>query len=260
MPLCLPTSVRSPSLEPPESSLPHPLPSTRKPERRRDPPGSLRRPRPPRRPCSAPGRSRVRSSRTIAATALNSGSSRLGFHRGDRSHGRVAPADAHPAGVAGHLRPERGPSAVVATCLPRRRRRPGHLDVAGPPSSVFAIPAGLGDIAVGVAEPRLTRRVQAGHARRATTWFNIFGLADLVTAMALGGLTAYGIVHVSPANSALSQLPLALIPTVGVPTLLALHILTLRRLPGARPSVSPPPGSATPEASSRTAAGAMGAG
>lgn len=157
-----------------------------------------------------------------------------------------------------------GPNAVRLLSWPHAFRVAGVALVIsmwlGHLPALFAIPAGLGDIAVGVAEPRLTRRVQAGHARRATMWFNIFGLADLVTAMALGGLTAYGIVHVSPANSALSQLPLALIPTVGVPTLLAVHILTLRRLPGARPSVSPPPGSATPEASSRTAAGAMGAG
>jgi hypothetical protein len=61
-------------------------------------------------------------------------------------------------------------------------------------------------------------------------WFNIFGILDLVIAMTLGGLTAYGIVHVSPVNSALSVLPLALIPTVGVPMLFVLHILTLRRL------------------------------
>jgi hypothetical protein len=103
----------------------------------------------------------------------------------------------------------------------------GHLP------ALFAIPAGLGDVAVGAAEPLLTRRVRAGHARRATLWFTVLGLADLVTAMALGGLTAYGVVHVSPSHSALSQLPLALVPTVGVPTLLALHLLTLRRLPAA---------------------------
>lgn len=103
----------------------------------------------------------------------------------------------------------------------------GHLP------ALFAIPAGVGDIAVGVAEPLLARRIKAGQARRSTWWFNVFGIADLVTAMVLGGLTAYGIVHVSPANSALSRLPLALIPTVGVPTLFALHILTLRRLPRA---------------------------
>ena len=105
--------------------------------------------------------------------------------------------------------------------------RLGHLPAR------FAIPAGLGDIAVGVAEALLMLRIKGGgHARSVTLWFNLFGIADLVAAMALGGLTAYGIVHASPANGALSQLPLALIPTVGVPTLLALHILTLRRLPG----------------------------
>lgn len=129
----------------------------------------------------------------------------------------------------------------------------GHLP------ALFAIPAGLGDIAVGVAEPRLTRRARAGHARRAAMWFNILGLADLVTAMALGGLTAYGIVHVSPADSALGQLPLALIPTVGVPTLLALHVLTLRRLPG-NPGRQSTSGLGHPETSSRTAAEAVGAG
>jgi hypothetical protein len=99
--------------------------------------------------------------------------------------------------------------------------------------ALFALPAGLGDIAVGLAEPLVSRRIKAGHARRATLWFNLFGVIDLLTAMALGGLTAYGIVHVSPAGSALSQLPLALIPTVGVPTVLAVHILTLQRLPSA---------------------------
>jgi hypothetical protein len=100
----------------------------------------------------------------------------------------------------------------------------GHLP------ALFALPAGLGDMAVAVAEPFVTRRIKAGHGHRAATWFNIFGILDLVIAMTLGGLTAYGIVHVSPVNSALSVLPLALIPTVGVPILVVLHILTLRRL------------------------------
>jgi len=96
--------------------------------------------------------------------------------------------------------------------------------------ALFAIPAGLGDMAVGIAEPIVTRRIKAGHGHRAALWFNIFGLVDLVTALTLGGLTAYEIVHVSPANTGLSQLPLALIPTVGVPVLFVLHLLTLRRL------------------------------
>jgi hypothetical protein len=101
----------------------------------------------------------------------------------------------------------------------------GHLP------ALFAVPAGLGDMAIGIAEPFVTRRIKAGHGHRAAIRFNIFGILDLVIAMTLGGLTAYGIVHVSPVNSALSVLPLALIPTVGVPILVVLHILTLRRLP-----------------------------
>lgn len=112
----------------------------------------------------------------------------------------------------------------------------GHLP------ALFAIPAGLGDIAVGLTEPVVAQRINAGHGRRAATWFNIFGIVDLVTAMILGGLTAYRIVHVSPVNSAVSTMPLALIPTVAVPILVVLHILTLRRLvagPNAAMTVAP---------------------
>jgi hypothetical protein len=96
--------------------------------------------------------------------------------------------------------------------------------------ALFALPAGVGDMAVGIAEPLIARRIKARPGNRAVTWFNILGIVDLVTAMVLGGVTAYGIVHVSPANSALGEFPLALVPTVAVPLLLVLHILTLRRL------------------------------
>jgi hypothetical protein len=96
--------------------------------------------------------------------------------------------------------------------------------------ALFAVPAGLGDMAVGIAEPLVARRIRGDNGRRAALWFNILGLVDLVTALILGGLTAYEVVQVSPVNSGLSQLPLALVPTVGVPVLLVLHLLTLRRL------------------------------
>jgi hypothetical protein len=115
----------------------------------------------------------------------------------------------------------------------------GHLP------ALFAMPAGLGDMAVGVAEPFVTRRIKAGHGHRAAMWFNILGILDLVSAMAVGGLTAYGIVHVEPVNSAVSELPLALIPTVAVPMLFVLHILTLRRL-RVPSSVRPPLNSVNP--------------
>jgi hypothetical protein len=126
----------------------------------------------------------------------------------------------------------------------------GHLP------ALFALPAGLGDMAVGVAEPILARRIKAGNGRRAAMWFNILGIVDLVTAMILGGLTGYGIVHVSPVNSALSQLPLALIPTVAVPILIVLHILTLRRLPSS-PARQATPELSRPDIHSRTASGTV---
>jgi hypothetical protein len=104
----------------------------------------------------------------------------------------------------------------------------GHLP------ALFALPAGLGDIATGIAAPLVARRLSQGTGRRAALWFNALGLADLVVALTLGGLTSFQILSVMPTSAAISELPLALVPTVAVPLLLALHItslLTLARAP-----------------------------
>lgn len=110
--------------------------------------------------------------------------------------------------------------------------------------ALFAVPAALGDIAVAVQAPLVARRLARGTGRRAAIWFSVFGLADLVVSVALGALTGYDIVHVTPVNDALAVLPIALVPTVNVPVLLTLHIVSLRRLlamPGtARPVATAP--------------------
>jgi hypothetical protein len=109
----------------------------------------------------------------------------------------------------------------------------GHLP------AVFALPAGLGDLATGLAAPLAARRLARGTGRRAAWWFNAFGLTDLITALTLGGLTEYQLLHVTPSGAPIAQLPLALIPTVGVPILFVLHItslLTLARAP--RPALA----------------------
>jgi hypothetical protein len=138
-----------------------------------------------------------------------------------------------------------GPNSVRLLLWPHAFRVAGVVFVIsmilGHVPALFALPAGLGDMAIGVAEPLLTRRMKAGRGHHSAIWFNIFGILDLVSAMALGGLTAYGIVHVWPVNSAVGALPLALIPTVEVPLLFVLHILTLRRLrvpPTVRPRLN----------------------
>jgi len=113
----------------------------------------------------------------------------------------------------------------------------GHLP------ALFALPAGLGDIAVGVAAPFVARRLARGTGHRRAVWFNVLGIVDLVVALGLGGLTAFQVIHVTPVNDAISQLPLVLIPTTAVPLLLTLHIVSLRQLAGAsrapRPAASP---------------------
>ena len=104
---------------------------------------------------------------------------------------------------------------------------------------LFALPAGIGDIIAGLAAPLAARRLAQGGGRRAALWFNAFGLTDLVVALALGAVTAYQLVHVTPSGAPISELPLALVPTVGVPLLLAVHITSVSALAKARRTPQP---------------------
>jgi hypothetical protein len=98
--------------------------------------------------------------------------------------------------------------------------------------AVFALPAGLGDIAVGITAPFVARRLSHGDTRGAV-WFNILGLLDLAVAVGLGfaaGLGADRLLNVSPSTADVALLPLALIPTTAVPLAVALHVTSLIRL------------------------------
>ena len=100
----------------------------------------------------------------------------------------------------------------------------GHLP------ALFALPAGLGDIAAGLAAPLVARRLAHGGGRRAALWFNTFGMTDLITALTLGALTGFQLLNVTPSGAPISELPLALIPTAAVPLLFALHITSVSAL------------------------------
>jgi hypothetical protein len=100
----------------------------------------------------------------------------------------------------------------------------GHL----PP--LFALPAGLGDIAAGIAAPLVARRLAQGTGRRAALWFNAFGMTDLVVALTLGALTGFQLLNVTPSSAPITTLPLALIPTATVPLFFALHITAVSAL------------------------------
>ncbi len=110
---------------------------------------------------------------------------------------------------------------------------------------LFALPAGLGDMAIGASAPwialGLIRHPSFATSRRFVVW-NIMGILDLVVAVSMGticsgflrGLT--GSVTTSP----MAQLPLVLIPAYFVPLFIMLHFTALaqaRRL--ARSVITP---------------------
>jgi hypothetical protein len=119
----------------------------------------------------------------------------------------------------------------------------GHLP------ALFALPAGLGDIAAGIAAPLVATRLAQGRGHRAALWHNAFGMTDLVVALTLGTLTGFQLVNVTPSGSLISELPLALIPTAAVPLLFALHITSASML--ARASRTPRPATAPLTAAAR---------
>src|SRR5262249_39045983 len=103
----------------------------------------------------------------------------------------------------------------------------GHLP------AMFALPAGLGDIAAGIAALLVAWRLTQGTGRRAAAWFNAYGLTALAVGIILGALTSYGLLQVTPSTAPISQLPLALVIAADVPLMIALHTTSLVTLPRA---------------------------
>jgi hypothetical protein len=100
----------------------------------------------------------------------------------------------------------------------------GHLP------AVFALPAGLGDIAVGLAAPLVAWRLTAGGGHAMAVRFNLLAILDLVVAVSIAVMASLGPLEVTPSTEVLTLLPLALIPTVAVPLAIALSVVSLRRL------------------------------
>jgi hypothetical protein len=97
---------------------------------------------------------------------------------------------------------------------------------------VFAWPAGLGDMAIGVTAPWVLSGLlrQPGYAAgKSFVAWNLSGILDLAVAVTIGALVPllaphfYGAVSTSP----MAQLPLILIPAFLVPAFLMLHLTAL---------------------------------
>ena len=97
---------------------------------------------------------------------------------------------------------------------------------------LFAFPAGLGDMAVGITAPwimlGLIRNPSFAASRRFVVW-NIMGIVDFVVAVSMGTICS-GFLHgvaLNVTTSALAQLPLVLIPAYMVPFFAMLHFTAL---------------------------------
>ena len=103
--------------------------------------------------------------------------------------------------------------------------------------ALWALPAGLGDVFVGVTAPWVARGLdRPGGRRRAIAW-TLFGMADLIVAVALGVMTNPGptqVFYPTPNAELLTQYPLALVPTFLVPLAFTLHVASLLQLTSGR--------------------------
>jgi len=97
---------------------------------------------------------------------------------------------------------------------------------------LFALPAGLGDMAIGITAPwivlGLVHHRAFAASRRFVVW-NIMGIIDLVVAVSMGTLSS-GFLQGITGNvttSVMAKLPLVLIPAYMVPLFIMLHFIAL---------------------------------
>jgi hypothetical protein len=101
--------------------------------------------------------------------------------------------------------------------------------------AVFALPAGIGDLCVGLAAASTAFRARRDEAQntRAIAFLNIGGILDFVVALSVGFLastTPFRLIFSTPSTDAVTVLPLVLIPAFGVPLFLLLHMASLNAL------------------------------
>ena len=90
----------------------------------------------------------------------------------------------------------------------------------------FALPAGLGDIAIGATASFVALKLASPNHRTIFIVWQVLGIVDLVTAVTLGTLVPLIDPH-AISTAAMSVLPLSLIPTFVVPLLLILHVICI---------------------------------
>lgn len=109
------------------------------------------------------------------------------------------------------------------------------LYAAGLMPAEFAIPAGVGDILIGITAPLVGLLIflKKSYAKIIAVAWNIIGFGELSLSIVLGFFTSptpYQLLALDNANDLLFAFPLALVPVFAVPLSLLLHIFSLRVL------------------------------
>jgi hypothetical protein len=102
---------------------------------------------------------------------------------------------------------------------------------------MFALPAGWGDIAIGATAYLAATRLVPNYQRAFIAW-QLLGILDLMVALSMAAVSS--LLHPDGITTApMTELPLSLIPSFGVPLFIILHIICIaqaRRWPEEAPS------------------------
>jgi len=99
-------------------------------------------------------------------------------------------------------------------------------------ATVFALPAGIGDVSVGLVAIPIAYLLATGwrSAPKFAIAWNLLGLLDFTIAIGIGILTTLQIIVPDRPNVALGVFPAVMIPAFAVPSWTLLHALSLRQL------------------------------
>ncbi len=100
------------------------------------------------------------------------------------------------------------------------------LEASGKLPAVFALPAGYGDIFIGITAPLVALKLAEPRWRGAFIVWQILGITDLLVAVSLG-TTARLLSPAGPTMLPLTVLPLSLVPTFLVPLFVIIHAICI---------------------------------
>jgi hypothetical protein len=92
--------------------------------------------------------------------------------------------------------------------------------------AIFALPAGYGDMLIGVTAGFVAWRLAEPAHRNSFIFWQVLGILDLISAVSFG-TTARLIDPQGPSMAAMTVLPLSLIPTFLVPLFMMLHVICI---------------------------------